>query len=442
MALIADVSNYIDEIVAGYASAISNTVATPLLGVLQATAIAALMLMAINHVAQLKAVSYSQYFHWFIRYLIIYAFIQYWANIELFYDAIHSVQKDYSLALIKASLNQHLPFDVKPGSPFDLSNVTDSSQAADRYFECVSDVARMMFDTAVSFTIFQIAEILKYCLLGTFVLILGFAFSAISLVIIVFSKIGIAVALSLAPLAFVLLMMEQTRSYFESWVKFLVGFFIIQILISSLMGLMLFAAIRMLADFIDKLHAWYKGIFGPAGEWWRVFESPPFADYSIPFVMLALGSLIFVSQIPTMASTLAAASVATAGASLASSQRLMNGANRMGRTAQRGRDALGAANVARKAGGGIGGMTTAAIGSMRQSAGARQGRRDDRMTGRMQGENERIAAVREKQYARPEASRPSGAGANKPSGAGAGGPGAQSPTTRNPGGNNGSGNTP
>jgi type IV secretory pathway VirB6-like protein len=290
--------------------------------------------------------------------------------------------------------------------------------------------------------------------MGIFVVILGFIFTAISLVIIVFAKIGIAVAMSLAPLAFVLLMMEQTRNYFEGWVKFLVGFFIIQILTSSLMGLMLYAAVRMFGELVEKLINWL--------ETGNILAAPPFADDSVPFIILAVGSLVFITQIPTMASTLAGAAVAAAGTSLASTQRLMNGAQRMHRIAQRGRDAVGAANQARKASGGVSGMAYAAISSMRQSAGARQGRRDDRMTGRMKGENERIAAVRQKQYGSssapdgpgaagtggsraPAAASPAGGANGAPSGNGSGNPqpsaaGANSPTSSNLGENSGNGN--
>lgn len=177
-------------------------------------------------------------------------------------------------------------------------------------------------------------------------------------------------------------MMDQTKQHFENWMRFAIGFVIIPLLTSALMALLLHVAADTLAtsgaSSLDK-----EKFFG--------------------FVFMMVAALVLLAHIPTMAGTLAASSVAVVGSSLASSQRMMNGVNRLNRAAkspmgaakraysagQRLRDAAGIASAARKDGVSRPRAAWAAISGMRQSAMARQSRRDDRMTGRMPGENER-----------------------------------------------------
>ncbi|WP_117195900.1 type IV secretion system protein [Rhizobium terrae] len=465
MSIVVDVARNIDGIVWDYFLVVHQTVTTPLLITIQYVALAALMLMAINHVAQFKAVNYGQYFHWWIRFLFIFAFLKFYENFALAYYALTDLQSDYSNALIKAALKGTEGLNVRPDI-FDLTAQSDSNAAVDQFNRAMTYVANLYFKYARSRSIFDAGSIIVSGLTGIVIILIGYVFTAIAIVLLIFAKIGVAVAMSLMPLAFLLLMMEQTRSYFESWVKFLVGFFIIPILTASLMALMVFAAgvtidrieeaskaksssgkattaHVVMGDLISsgaELKDAQKGVSGGPGD-----------DY-LALVLVTFGSLIFLSQVPSMASNLASSSVASVGASLASSQRLWNGAKRMGRTAQRGRDAMGAANAARKAGGGVGSMALAAVSSMRQSAGIRQSRRDDRMMGRMRGEAERQAEVRKKTLGgytatgapigpnapginsgAAGANSPSNRAANTPSGAG-NSASSNNPNSNNPGG--------
>jgi type IV secretion system protein VirB6 len=261
---------------------------------------------------------------------------------------------------------------------FNVAGITDANQAADEFAHAMNYVSGLYFSYAKKMSIWHFGECIFAAFTGLIILLVGYIFTAIALVIVVFAKIGVAVAMSFAPLALVMLMMEQTRGHFESWVKFLVGFFIIPMLTSSLMSLMVYAAGTSVDAIMTK-----SGASGTAGG---------MPDQFIPLVLLTFGALIFLSQIPTMASTLAGASVAAVGTSLASSQSLMNRARSIkgaaGAAASGGkrlRDAAGIGIAARKAGASAPRTAWAMISGMRQSALTRASRRDNRMGDRMPG---------------------------------------------------------
>ncbi|MGO6747980.1 type IV secretion system protein [Rhizobium ruizarguesonis] len=367
MSIVVDISNQIDAIIASYAQNIFVTTAVAMKGLLQITATFALVLMAVNHVIQFRAINYGQYFHWALRYILIYVFLDVWENFNLIYGALRNLQNDYSLLLIKGAVRA--AGTLPSGELFDASTITDANQAADAFTSAMSKISQIYFLFANLAGITHLGQCLLDGLAGVFIFLLGIVFTAISLVILVFAKIGSAVALSLAPLALVLLMLEQTRNYFESWVKFLVGFLIIPLLTSSLMSLMVFTAIKV-ADQIRNDPSMSPSVF-------------------LPLVMLTLGALVFLSQIPTMAHTLSSSSVATVGASLASGRAVMNGARSAGSSAfgsaRRIRDGIGIAKTARQNGASGTRTAWAVFNGLRQSAITRAGRRDGRLADRMSG---------------------------------------------------------
>ena len=230
------------------------------------------------------------------------------------------------------------------------------------------DLARIQFAFTVSFHIFM----------GALILAIGGIFLAAGAIILLVGRVGFAVAISIAPLAIVMLMVDQTKHHFESWMRFTLGFAVIPLLTAALMAVVLYIAGEILRTsgytHNDKDKIFY-------------------------FVFVMIAALVLMFQLPTMASTLSSASVAAvgAGAAFAAKSMIMRHATSMVTRARssgrRVRDAAGAAGGARKAGGSKMDIAKSAISAFRQSAATRAGRRDRRLEGRIKGGDGKIAPV-------------------------------------------------
>jgi type IV secretion system protein VirB6 len=123
------------------------------------------------------------------------------------------------------------------------SLIHDTYSAMDEFGHAIVWMAYDFFrDTSIS----DIGMSLKNVFTGALIIIVGGIFLAASAILIISSKIGFAIAVSLAPLAIVLLMTDQTKHHFESWMRFAVGFVVIPILTSALMTIVLYVAAQVL----------------------------------------------------------------------------------------------------------------------------------------------------------------------------------------------------
>lgn len=358
MGLVSTITHGIDTTLIGYVEDIFNNIASPMRVLLNSMAVLALMFIALNHILQFKTVSMAVYFAWFLRFILIYSIATFWVNFEGIYNIFVELPEDYSKLLIISALKnvKTLSVDV-----LDPSKITDSASAIDEFTHALTWISgKFMGDVSI----FHIGKSIKNVFIGALILIIAAIFTAIAAVVLAFAKIGFAVAMSLAPLAIVLLMMEQTKHFFDSWLRFLVGFVVLPILVTSLMSIILYVAGDILAA---------------SG------ASSKHKDEFFAFVFIMAAALVMLSQLPTMAATLASSSVAVVGASAASARSLMNNASKTYNLGQRARDAGGVASSARSAGAGKVRTAVSAISGFRQSAALRQARRDDRLAGRIKG---------------------------------------------------------
>ncbi len=358
MGLISYISTSIDTSMIGYVEDVFNNIADPIRALLNSMAVLALMFLALNHIFQFRPVNVAVYFSWFLRFILIYTIATFWVNFEGIYNIFIELPADYSKLLIKSSL-----MNIKTVSTdvLDPARITDSATAMDEFTHALTWISSKFLQDV---SIFAIGDSIRNVFIGALILIIAAVFTAIATVVLAFAKIGFAVAMSLAPLAIVLMMMEQTKHYFDSWLRFLVGFVVLPILVSALMSIILYVAGDVLAQ--SGASAAHK-------------------DRFFAFIFILVAALVLLSQLPTMASTLASSSVAVVGASAASVRSLMNNTSQIQRMGMRARDSFGVANGARKAGATPFGIAKSAISGFRQSAGLRQARRDDRLAERIQG---------------------------------------------------------
>jgi type IV secretory pathway VirB6-like protein len=350
----------VDKVMLNYLQTVFGYVAAPLGILMKSVGLVALLFIAVNHVLQMKQISYTDYLMWGIRYLLITMFALVWGNFNSIYLVITKTPGDYSALLVKAVAFKFLTHRT---DILDVSKITDEYRAMDAFTYTLFWMARDFFrDTSI----WDVPISLKNIGLGILMGIIGAIWTAVCAIVVMISKIGLMMALGLAPLAICMLMLEQTRQYFEAWSRFVLSFLVIPLLLSSLTSIVLYVASALLVA--SKAGSANKETY-------------------LMFAVIMIAAFVLLWKLPEMGQAISGSAVGAAGVGVA---RAMPG--RAGRAAgmarsggRRLRDGAQVANAARKSGASPGAIVLSTISGMRQSAIARQNRRDDRLAGRTRG---------------------------------------------------------
>ncbi|RZN16024.1 type IV secretion system protein [Bradyrhizobium sp. Leo121] len=347
MGLIVKVAQSIDTTLVDHVQTVFQAVADPIKALLGAIAMVALLFIALNQLVQFTNVNYSTYLQWGLRYVLIYSFATIWANFKGIYVIVTEVPSDYGALMMRgvvATLETNAARSLNGGTIVDTYSAMDASARVGLHiaYDYFSDVS-----------MFKIGKAIRNVFYGAFVLIVIGFFTAACVIIVVVAKVGLAVAISLAPLAITMLMMPQTRQYFESWTRFTVAYSVIPLLTTALMAIVLLIAAQSRTE-------------------------PD--QFGYPFIMIAATILLF--QIPTMASALSSASVAAvgAGAATAAASMAKSATMRFFVNAQRLLDTATMTTAADR--GSTAKAASPAINAMRQGACMRQRRWDERVARR------------------------------------------------------------
>ncbi|MGX9120401.1 type IV secretion system protein [Mesorhizobium sp. BHbsci] len=345
MGIISTIAHTIDGALVNYAETIFVGVADPIRTLLSAVALIALLFIALNHITQFKPVNYSIYLLWGVRYVLIYSFATMWVNFHGIYTILVDVPGDYTAIMLRGAAKQ---IPTKNKNVLDPARITDTYSAMDEFAHAIFTISGHYLS---DIPVFKVGKALRNVFMGVLILIIGAFFTAACAISVLIAKVGFAVSISLAPLAIIMLMMPQTRQHFESWTRFTMGFVIVPLLTSALMTVVLYVAAQILAN--DE------------------------GGFEFPTIMIAVTVLLF--MVPTMASTLASASVSAVGAgAVGAVAGMAKGAHNSFRASNRKlADGVMAASTARGAGASAGGMAMSAVRSMHQSAHARKQRWDD-----------------------------------------------------------------
>jgi type IV secretory pathway VirB6-like protein len=358
MNVISWLHNLITDIMLEYLQTTFEYVAGPLSDLLKIVALVALLFIALNHLMQFRTINYSEYLSWAIRYLLIASFAFVWENFEQIYTLITELPGDYGALLTKAVVVKYATY--RPDI-LDPTKITDQYQGMDALGGSLFWMAGDFFrDTSIS----DLGMTFKNVFLGVLFAILGAIWTAVCAIIVMIADIGFMMALSLAPLAICMLMMEQTKQYFEAWSRFVLSFLVIPLLLSALVSIVLYAACELLL--VNKAGSDHKEVY-------------------LLFAVVVVASFVLLWRLPEMGQAISGSAVGAAGVGMA---RAVAGPGAVYRGAQRVRDGMQVANAARKAGRSPAGIVMATISGMRQSAISRQNRRDDRLSGRITGNKE------------------------------------------------------
>lgn len=295
MGIIQTLGTEIDSATVDYLQTVFTAVAEPVSTLLKSIGAVTLLFIALNHVFQVQSIHYSKYLNWAVTYIIVVSFATIWSNFSPVYDALTGITQGYSNIVVEAVAKDTETLRPDILNPANITGAGDAKTyaALDEFGHAIVWIAGDFFrDTSI----LHLGRTLRNIFAGLFILIVGGIFIAAAAVIVLVAKVGLIVAISMAPLGIMMFMWDKTRHYFQSWVSLLVGFAVIPLLLGCLMAIVLYFASHLLAtsgaSSLDK-------------------------DKFFGFIFVMIAALVLLFHIPTMAQTLASASVTVGGASLA-----------------------------------------------------------------------------------------------------------------------------
>ena len=259
---IADTLDQIDALVAAYAETVFTDFGGPMTTTIRLGGILALAFLATNSILQLTPIRISDFARWSIRYIAILAVATSWAQFQPIYDIITNVPASIGAALLNASgkVNLNVALDEMVTAIFNFSDRTAEESG-----------------------------FLSINLLSVLLGVLGALMACVAILVSAIAKIGLAMAVSLAPVFIACLLFKATSELFATWAKFTLGFALIPLVLAGVMG----AVLRIGQDMV--MDAATAGTLTEAA----------------PFIILTFAAIFLMSQVPTMVNGLAGSIVAT-----------------------------------------------------------------------------------------------------------------------------------
>lgn len=263
---IADTLNSIDAAVSDYAETVFQGVSSEINTALIAAGLVGLALIAINSILALSTVSMRSYITWSVRYIIVLAVATSWTQFEPIYDIITDVPQNYGGALLSAA-------------SAGVSDNAGLNQAMDEMVTSIFDFSDQMNEESGWLGISISAVLLM--VLGAIMAFVAIAVSAIG-------KVGLALFVSLAPLAIGALAFNGTRQLFETWSRATIGVALIPLVLAGIMGAVIGVGTQILND---------------------TSEATDLSDIA-GFVIVALSAIFMMKNVPSYATGMAGSVVA------------------------------------------------------------------------------------------------------------------------------------
>ncbi|MBB5224582.1 type IV secretion system protein VirB6 [Amaricoccus macauensis] len=326
---IQDTLDMIDMTVANYAQSVFTDFGGPVSATIRLGGVVAIAFLGINVMMQWVPLRVTDFAKWGVRYLIILAVATSWAQFLPFYDMLTNVPSSVGASLL------------------DVSGASSLNQSLDLMVTSIFDFSDRAADESGFFSISLLSIILA---------IVGSLMACVAILVAGIAKIGLAMAVSLAPLFIASLLFRGTSDLFSSWAKFTLGFALIPLVLAGVMG----AIVRIGGDLIASI------------------DGAATLTDAAPFLIVALAAIFLMSQVPTMVNGLAGTVVATASGvrearQLAGGVGAGSGVKAVARTAHPAVAAVsGAVGAARAAEGGMGARASAGAQELVQNYEARK----------------------------------------------------------------------
>lgn len=328
----------IDAAIATYAQSVFVDFGGAMSTTLRLGGLVALGLLAINVIMQWAPLRVTDFVKWSVRYLIILTVATSWGQFLPFYDILTNVPSSIGAELLA------------------VSNAPSLNGALDEMVTSIFDFSDRAAEESGFFSISLLSIILA---------IIGALMACVAILVSAIAKVGLAMAVSLAPFFIATLLFRGTSDLFNSWAKFTLGFALIPLVLAGVMGAIIGIG-RTLLPQVDSALT----LTDAAG-----------------FLIVALAAIFLMSQVPTMVNGLAGTVVATASG-IREAQQLaggigmsMGGARTVAQAAHPTLAAMSSAvGAARAAEGGLGARSRTGVQEMVQAYVARKQARENAQT--------------------------------------------------------------
>ncbi len=327
---IQDTLDQIDGAVATYAQNVFVDFGGPIATTIRLARLVSLAFLGINVMMQWVPLRVTDFAKWGVRYLIILAVATSWGQFLPFYDMLTNVPGSIGAKLLA------------------VSGATSLNSALDQMVTAIFNFSDRAADESGFFSISLLSIVLA---------IVGALMACVAILVAAIAKVGLAMAVSLAPIFIASLLFKGTSDLFSSWAKFTLGFALIPLVLAGVMGAIVGIGGAMIAEVNDAIT-----LTDAAG-----------------FLIVALAAIFLMSQVPTMVNGLAGTVVATASGVREARQlaggvgMAGGGAKAVARAAHPAVAAVsGAVGAARAAEGGMGARASAGAQELVQSYEARK----------------------------------------------------------------------
>ncbi|MER2509223.1 MAG: type IV secretion system protein, partial [Amaricoccus sp.] len=260
---IQDTLDQIDGAVATYAQNVFVDFGGPIATTIRLAGLVSLAFLGINVMMQWVPLRVTDFAKWGVRYLIILAVATSWGQFLPFYDMLTNVPGSIGAKLLA------------------VSGATSLNSALDQMVTAIFNFSDRAADESGFFSISLLSIVLA---------IVGALMACVAILVAAIAKVGLAMAVSLAPIFIASLLFKGTSDLFSSWAKFTLGFALIPLVLAGVMGAIVGIGGAMIAEVNDAIT-----LTDAAG-----------------FLIVALAAIFLMSQVPTMVNGLAGTVVATA----------------------------------------------------------------------------------------------------------------------------------
>ncbi|MCP4182474.1 MAG: type IV secretion system protein, partial [Hyphomicrobiales bacterium] len=204
-----DTLTLIDNAIGSYAQTVFTGFAGPVTTMIQVGGLVGLALVAANAIFQFTLVRMSSYMTWGVRYVVILSVATTWSQFQPIYNILTNTPGSIGAALLGATgaPNLNIALDQMVTEIF---NFSDRANAESGW--------------------------LGISLTSVVLIVLGALMACVAILVSALAKVGLAMSVSFAPVFIASLLFSATKSLFESWTRFTIGFALIPLVLAGVMG--------------------------------------------------------------------------------------------------------------------------------------------------------------------------------------------------------------
>lgn len=297
MGIIEDMLGKIDTAVLRYNETVFNGFAAEAVDVFQAAGTLGLALIGVNMVLQVYPMTMASGIFFMLRFAIVTLLAASWDNFEFIYDILTD-------------------FPSRAGAQFlDAAGIGSAENLNASMDDIVTFATEQATKASSQSSLFGVS------ILGVVIGLIAGAMAAVSVLILALGKIGLAFAVSVAPIALLAYLFNFTNSLFRRWTEMTVSFAIIPLVVAAVMA----AVVGVAFDVSSEV------------------EDADTIGAALPMIVIILAAIFMMARVPQIVAGMAGSLVA--GSGLGEGRQTLNSAGGHLGGAARGMRAVGTGSV-------------------------------------------------------------------------------------------------